>query len=310
MNLRIPRRYQRIAKLLTTAELQAPNSSEALLSEKDLFELNIGARSDGLFLGFYSKKGIINAFRRYSIIKSLNALGFNDLIFEINTNDPYIHRLVIYDGKKASNRLLIEAVLRRQTIEIQMPFQTGLNGRQYETLAIEWLCMQNPKKSFTKKRPQLPGQLFPGLGMASKAVEILLITAWRLHLAGLLNTPDHFHNAYLYSRIFYYLNPDHQAWFEALKRDLKNYPLHVISWAIEWNLVIDKKRSKPLEWIAGQQIVPLNRDLKNLFTSKEYRHYVQQKSKTFQFSLDYEKYKQIAKAGGKHEAQSHSITKR
>ena len=310
MDIKIPRRYQRIARLLTTAELQEPDSSEALLSEKDLFELNIGARSDGLFLGFYSKKGLINALTRYSIVKSLNELGFHDLIFEINTNDPYIHRLVIYDSKKASNRLLIEAVLRRRTVEIQMPFRTSLNGRHYETLAIEWLCMQNPEKSFSKKRPQLPGQQFPGLGMASKAVEILLITAWRLHLAGLLNTPDHYHNAYLYSRIFYYLNPDHQAWFEALKRDLKNYPLHVVSWAIEWNLVIDKKQGKPLEWIAGQQIVPLNRNLKKLFASKEYRNYVRGKSKSFKFSLDYDKYKQMELAGGKHEAQSHSITKR
>lgn len=296
MKIRIPRRYQRIARLLTTAELQAPNSSDVLLSEKDLFELNIGARSEGLFLGFYSKKGLINALKRYSIIKNLNELGFNDLIFEINTNDPYIHRLVIYDGKKASNRLLIEAVLHRKSLKIQMPFRTNLNGRFFETLAIEWMCMQNPDKAFSKKRPQLPGQQYPGLGMASKAVEILLITAWRLHLAGLLNTPDHFHNAYLYSRIFYYLNPDHQAWFQALKRDLRGYPLHVISWAIEWNLVIDEKQGKPLEWVIGQQVVPLNADLKKLFESNDYRQYAKEKSKAFKFRLEYEKYKQLEKS--------------
>ena len=295
MKIRIPRRYQRIARLLTTAELQEPSTSDVLLSEKDLFELNIGARSEGLFLGFYSKKGIINALKRYSLIKNLNDLGFNDLIFEINTNDPYIHRLIIYDGKKSSDRLLIEAVLRRKSVEIQMPFRTHLNGRSYETLAIEWMCMQNPDKAFTKKRPQLPGQQYPGLGLASKALEILLITAWRLHLAGLLNTPDHFHNAYLYSRIFYYVNPEHQAWFEALKRDLKGYPLHVISWAIEWNLVIDEKQGKPLEWVIGQQIVPLNAELKKLFKSDEYRSYVKEKRKDYKFRLDYEKYKQIEK---------------
>ncbi len=295
MKFKIPQRYQRIAKRLTTAELQEANSTNGLLSEKDLFELNIGRRSDGLFLGFYSKKGILTAFERYGIIKNLNDLGFKNLIFEINTNDPYIHRLVIYDGKKASDRLLIEAVLRRKSIEIQMPFRTGLNGRYFETLAIEWLCMQNPEKSFSKEQPRFPGQQFPGLGMASKAVEIMLITAWRLHLAGLLNTPDHFHNAFLYSRIFYYLNPEHQAWFEALKRDLKAYPLHVISWAIEWNLVIDEVKNKPLEWVIGQQMVPLHSELKKLFASDAYKQYVKEKSKNFKFRLDYEKYKQMEK---------------
>ena len=88
-----------------------------------------------------------------------------------------------------------------------MPFDTEYNGKSYETIAIEWMSLQNPYGEFTKDRPQLPGQQKPGLGVASKAVELLIIMAWRLNLSGLLNTPDHYHNAYLYSRIFYYLNP-------------------------------------------------------------------------------------------------------
>lgn len=303
MKFKIPKRYWRIAKRLSTAQLQEPNSTDSLLSERDMFELNIGNRSEGLFLGFYSKKGMINALQRYGIIDHLNKLGFKDLLFEMDTNDPYIHRFIIYNGKKESSRLLVEAVLRRKMIEIQMPFSTFLNGKYYETLAIEWLCMQNPKKTFSKERPQMPGQMFPGLGMASKAVEILLLTAWRLRLAGLVNTPDHYHNAYLYSRIFYYINPEHQAWFLALSRALKKYPVEVISWAIEWEAVFDEITKKPMQWVIGEQIVPLDKELKELFESEEYRRWVEERSKAYKFSLDYDKYEQMKrKAGGKHEA--------
>ncbi|NOX89303.1 MAG: hypothetical protein GXO77_09765 [Calditrichaeota bacterium] len=303
MKYKIPKRYWRIAKRLTIAELQESNTSDAFFSEKDLFEVNIARRSEGLFLGFYSKKGIQTAFERYGIIKQLKERGFNDLIFEIDTSDPYIHRLIIYDGKADSSRLLIEVVLRKKVIEIQMPFSNRLNGKMFESLAIEWLCMQNPNKSFSDEKPRLPGQKHPGLGMASKAVEILIITAWRLHLAGLLNTPDHFHNAYLYSRIFYYLNPENQARFMALCRDLKDYSPDMISWAVEWGVVIDEIQNRPMEWIIGEQIVPLHSDLKELFESADYQNWVKEKSRLFKFRLDIDKFKNMrAKLGGYNEA--------
>ena len=290
MNFKVPKRYWRIAKRLSIAELQKLDNSESFFSEKDLFEVNIGQRSEGLFLGFYSKKGIQTALQRYGLIKELEEKGFKNLIFEMDTSDPYIHRLVIYDGKKSASRLLIEVVLRKKMVEIEMPFRTHLNGKVFETLAIEWLCMQNPDESFSPKRPRLPGQQFPGLGMASRAVEILIITAWRLNLAGLLNTPDHFHNAYLYSRIFYYLDPVIQARFKALCRDLKNYSVYDISWAIEWGAVIDENTGRPMEWLIGEQMVPLFSDLKKLFDSKEYKEMVEMKSKEFKFSMDFKKF--------------------
>ncbi len=303
MKYKVPKRYWRIARRLSVAELQKLDDSDSFLSEKDLFEVNIGQRSEGLFLGYYSKKGIQTALERYEITKELAEKGFKNLIFEIDTSDPYIHRLAIYDRQKIANRLLIEAVLRKKMIEIEMPFRTHLNGKVFETLAIEWLCMQNPDQKFSKERPRLPGQQFPGLGMASRAVEILIITAWRLNLAGLLNTPDHFHNAYLYSRIFYYLDPVVQARFKALCRDLKQYSVHEISWAIEWGAVIDEKTGHPMEWIIGEQIVPLFKDLKKLFESKDYHQLVEEKSKEFKFRMDLKKFNEYKiKTGGMNEA--------
>ncbi|WP_457566613.1 hypothetical protein [Caldithrix abyssi] len=303
MSFKIPKRYWRIAKRLRIADLQKLDDSDSFFSEKDLFEVNIGQRSEGLFLGFYSRKGIETALDRYEITKELNKKGFKKLIFDMDTSDPYIHRLAIYDREKKADRLLIEVVLRKKMIEIQMPFRTHLNGRVFETLAIEWLCMQNPDQSFTREKPRLPGQHFPGLGMASRAVEILIITAWRLNLAGLLNTPDHFHNAYLYSRIFYYLDPKIQARFVALCRDLKAYSVYEISWAIEWGAVIDETTQKPMEWIIGEQMVPLFSDLKNLFESREYKHFVEEQSKNYKFSMDVKKFKEYKlKTGGLNEA--------
>ncbi|OUM66273.1 hypothetical protein PIROE2DRAFT_6506 [Piromyces sp. E2] len=42
---------------------------------------------------------------------------------------------------------------------------------------IEWVCMQNPRGTFTTKRPQCPGQRFPGLKMGRKISNLMISLA-------------------------------------------------------------------------------------------------------------------------------------
>ena len=42
---------------------------------------------------------------------------------------------------------------------------------------IEWVCMQNPRGTFTTKRPQCPGQRFPGLKMGRKISNLMVSLA-------------------------------------------------------------------------------------------------------------------------------------
>jgi hypothetical protein len=296
----VPKRYWQIAKRLTTAQLQKDDGDDQIINESDLFNLDIGRRGRNFFLGFYSLEGLKLAFEKYEVIRALNEKGFKDIVYDLDTSDPYVHRLTLFNKQKCKDDILIELVLKKYNVVIDMPFKTPLNGKCFETVAIEWMCLQNPYVDFSKKRPRLPGQKFPGLGLASKSVELLMIMSWRLNLAGLVNTPDHYHNAYLYSKIFYYLNPEFQARLMAIARDLKSYPLDTIAWAIEWDAVLDLTTGKPLKWMVGKQIVPFNNDLKRLFDSREYNKIVKTKMKDHKFKLDIEKFNEI-KAQRSHE---------
>lgn len=300
--MNIPKKYWHIAKRLNSVQLQKQSNDDHIIAETDLFNINIGRRGHNFFLGYYSMEGIKLAFEKYDVLKKLEEKGFTDLVYELDTNDPYVHRLLIFNKKKSKKNMLIELVLKKYNVVIEMPFDTKYNGKSYETIAIEWMCLQNPFTEFTKERPQLPGQQYPGLGVASKAVELLMIMAWRLNLCGLVNTPDHYHNACLYSKIFYYLNPDYQARLLAIMRDFKKYPLDMIAWAVEWGAVKDLNIKKPMKWPVGKQIVPLHPDLKDLFNSKEYQYAVNQKMKKYRFKLDIEKYKKFKERGVSHEA--------
>ncbi|MGD9900212.1 MAG: hypothetical protein AB7T22_13905 [Calditrichaceae bacterium] len=290
MSFKIQKKYWQVAKKLTTAQLQKENSNQSFLIEEDFFNIDIGKRGHSFFLGYYSKAGIELALEKYDVKQILREKGFEKLVLNLDTNDPYRHRMTIYDKVQDPDKMLFELILKKERIQIDMPFKTDLNGKTFETIAIEWMCMQNPYKDFTPAKPILPGQRFPGLGMASKAVELLIIISWRLKLAGLVNIPQHFHNAFLYSKVFYYIDPLDQAKLIAMIRDTKNYPLEKVAWAMEYDAVTDLKTGQPAEWFISKQIIPLDSRLKKLFNSRAYRQLVKKEAENYKYKLDIQKY--------------------
>jgi len=291
--MKVSLKYRQIAKRLSMVQLQKTDPDNSLINETDLFYKNVAGRGHNFFLGYYSEEGIKLALEKYGIFKLLAGKGFKDVCLKIDTSDAYLHRLSLFERKEKQENLLAEIVIKMEIFKVNMPFETPLNDNHYKTISIEWMRLQNPRMTFTKKRPQLPGQQFPGLGMATHIVELLIIAAWRLKMTGLMNSPDHYHNAFLYSRAFCYENPLHEAKLVALSRDLKKYPLDMIAWAMDWNAVIEQNSNKIEKWFAAKQIIPLDKDLKELFAGKKYAEIVKQKAKEFKYILDEQKYNQM-----------------
>jgi len=286
MASRIFNKYWWIAKSLRTNQLQRKTSEELSFSESDLFSTDIGQRGGDYFLGYYSIDGINLALKKYGVFRLLKKQGFENLFTKVETNDIYKHKLSIYYEKKDVNHLLIEVVLRKEFITVDLPFENEFQNKKYEALTIDWMCMQNPKMQFDEKKKQLPGQKFPGLGFSHVAIELLLNMNWRLNLAGLINIPEHFHNAKFYSKIFKYVNPDTQAKYLALNRDLKHLPVDTATWAIDWGCVTDKITNQPFKWIVDKQIVPMDFKLKKIYNSSEYANHVKDLKNNYKFEFN------------------------
>ena len=286
-------KYWLIAKRLQTEQLQRLNLSELDFFEKSMFNLDLGRRGSTFFLGYYSEEGIKLALHKYGVYKKLQQHGFQNVVTIIDTSDPYRHKITIYHNQQHQNNIIIELVLRKDFFTIRMPYPCPFNGKTYLGLTIDWLCIQNLLGSFDQDRPQLPGQKYPGLGFSAVVVELLMIICWRLNLAGLINIPEFYHNAVFYSKIFYYLDPLDQARYLALNQSLGKYPLDKISWAIDWGCVTEIGDQQPFTWFVKQQIVPLEKDLKQMYKSKEYRDFVSTQAKSFRFVLDENKYEEL-----------------
>jgi len=286
-------KYWLIARRLQTEQLQRLNLSDLDFSEKSMFQLDLGRRGSTFFLGYYSEEGIKLALQKYGVYKKLKQRGFHHVLTVVDTSDPYRHKITMYDKQQHQDNIIIELVLRKDFFTVNLPYAYPLNGKTHLGLTIDWLCVQNLLGTFDKHRPQLPGQKFPGLGFSSVVVELLMIICWRLNLAGLINVPEFYHNAVFYSKIFYYMDPDDQAKFLAIKRTFNDYPLEKVSWGIDWGCVTEMNNNQPFHWFVKQQVVALEKNLKEMFKSKEYLNYVSDKAKSYQFIFDEEKYKEL-----------------
>ena len=127
----------------------------------------------------------------------------------------------------------------------------------------------------------------PGLGMGEAVMELLVIMCGRLRTAGLINTPEHFHNAQMYSSQFFYLDPVLNGKLKAIARDLlPNYSLFEATWAIDLKCVLENGR--PFEWFTGDQLIPLDRDLKEYFVNKEFIRATNEAFQNFSYTVNFE----------------------
>lgn len=279
------KKLQKISRRLTTHQLRRLQEKDVALSYDELFGGGAANQKSPYFLGYYSPAGIEYALEKYQFFEAFRRLGFNELKLSINTDDPYKQRIAIYYEKKIPAHLLGELVLKRKHITVYPPFPSRIHGRTFELIAVEWLCMQNPRGKFSPERPRLPGQKFPGLGMGEEVMELLIIMCGRLRTAGLLNVPEYFHNAHMYTPQFKYLDPMYAGKRQAIARDLlPKYSLSEVSWAIDFGCVLEN--GKPFKWFVADQIIPLDRDLKEYFNSKDYVRTCKQVADNHSYTLD------------------------
>lgn len=292
-------KYWRIAKKLKQNQLQKFSASDAHFSENDLFTLNIGKRGYSLFLGFYSEAGIKLALDKYGIYGMLQNNGFDRVITHVDTTDTFKHRLCLYDGVKNNDKLIAEIELKRDFITINPPFEIRQPLQTIPGLVINWLRLQNYKALFTENRPRLPGQRFPGLGLAKHVIELLSIICWRLKIGCITINPEHYHNAVMYSKIFRFVNPETQSKFETLKTYLDQYPLYKASWGVALGCVHDCFRDETFTWFSEKQIVAFDKRLLELFQGKEYKSFIKENKKKYSFIFNEEmfckRYNQLTK---------------
>lgn len=271
--------FKNIFKTISSFQLQKKQEDELLFDLEESLS-NREQRNTDLFLGYYSPYGIEYAFNKYGIFETLNNIGFNNLSIKINHLDFSRHKLSLYFEQIDSEHLLTEIILKREYKDIDL-FEFH---KHYEFLFVEWLYSQNPKINFSESKPKLPGQKYPGLHTGKIILELLIMTSKRLKLSGIINIPQYFHNAQIYSKKFSIYDPLIEGKRMAIERDLlSKHNLAKVSWAIEENKVYEN--GNLFHWEPTLQIVPLRSSLYKYFNSEKYKKIVKDAMNSFVYEI-------------------------
>ena len=275
-------RYRFLESRLRDSELQEPDPEDLEpIDETDLRTDLPESRRPHHFLDYFSRRGLEILFTKLGFFRELRQRGFAPHV-AVDLRDPARHLLQIYDGKPAQRRLLVEIAGRRDTFLLGEGDE--LPRARYRFFVVDWMLLQNPRATFTESRPRLPGQDFPGLGMGTQIGEILALMAARLQCDGILACPNHFHNACLYSRRMWFLEPEDHGTFLAIRDAVGDLGLARGSWAVEWGCV--RENGTPYRWPGARMLLPLSDVLADYLSGASYRQRCEAARRGRNFALD------------------------
>ena len=276
-----PKKYRNLVKHIQR-DLVFQDTESISLTDEELFNDLTTSRGTSRFLGVFSKRGIEFTLGKFGYFDHLKQVGLAKPIVNLDTNDSFKHRVQI--NHKIDEKLLLsgEIVMRRSTFK-----SPPLGDKQYppaDLLVIEWFLLQNPLKIFNRKRPQLPGQDYPGLGISDIIFEIFYWMAKRLKTDGVVLVPNYLHTGIFYGRRFMFINPRKQGTLFALDKLRKvRYSLNQLSWACTEGQLIDRNLDSVFLWNPAPMVLPVSRLAREYFGSDIYIN----KAKTAQNKLDF-----------------------
>lgn len=259
--------YTQIAQELDPYDLQRP-SDEFTITEEDLYGDLTGPRHKSTrILDYYSRHGLEFAIEKYGLGDEVRERGFTDLRLEIDPSDPERQHLTLHANKGGEEHLLVDQVLRRVT----RPAPEGLEPPDdLKFLYIEWMLLQNPAEEFSLRHPRWPGQDHPGLGIGEPTMLMLFQGAQRLGLDGLMHHPSRYHIAFIGGGQFFFLDPELQGRFEAIRDVLGSLDLTEAAWKMERGEV-RWGDGEVVEWIAEDVVVPASERFFEYLGSRYYQ---------------------------------------
>ena len=254
-------------------------SQEELLSE-------LKREGSNWLLGRFSEEQVASALSDYGVWKALADHGYAHPVIQIRSIDAFRQRLKIlpYAGApETEDSLLCEL----RVFDAWLKGPCPVTGKTFEVdaLVIDWLVFQNPKGTFGPDRPRLPGQKYPGLGIMRLAMHAILDMARQIGKQAVVNIPEYYHNAVLYSPAS---NSFRLTWKEDSRRFrefLAKYSLAEASDLVTSSKIINVAKQQPFVWKPHEQILGLSMEVNEYFHSQGYLDMVAKAKSESRFSL-------------------------
>jgi acetoin utilization deacetylase AcuC-like enzyme len=265
------RRFRRLGEALR-GDAREDDRLPFTLSEEDLAGLVPGLSPPPRFLGYFTRHAVELLLESSGILAQLRARGYGRLRVDLKTHSGVGHtlRVVSDDG---AEEVLVE--LRAERSRRAVP---GM-----ETILLEWLLLQNPRGEFSLRRPRLPGQQHPGLGLLRDIMGWLVVVCEQRGLDGISFTAAHYHIAMQSRRLVRPLDPVDEARLEAFADALSGLSLADSTAAVAEGRVLDAATGAPAEWTPIPTVLPVSERLRARVTGPAYEAAVARERARFSF---------------------------
>ncbi len=286
-----PRKFRNIARHISPLLLTQDNN-QSTLSDSDIYNDLSSSRGTERFLGLFSKLGIQFALKKFGVFDVLKNSGLQQPEIVLDTKDSYRHKLQIIHHIDDKTLLSGELVAQRGIFAHPVLAGSKPEKKQLDLILVEWLLLQQPEKSFSRYRSQLPGQEHPGLGIGQLVYETLYWAARRDGADGVLIIPNYLHTGLFYGRQFLFTDPALEGLIYYVEKYLlRKYKLDQLTWACSEGQLIEKRSGEIFKWQPAPMLMPVSPILKDYFSSPEYSRLVQESRKEYRLFInhDYQK---------------------
>jgi len=263
-------------------------SADWELTSEEIFSSLQPERGSSLFLGRYSLAEVKAVLAKNNFFREARHRQLWPLEFSLDSTEFPLQRLQIFWERNDPDRLIVDLKIREAGFPATVRRQLDPVLEKGRFLHLEWLTLQNPRLEFSEKRPALPGQNRPGLGLGKKVVDIFIYLGRLLQSDGLLAFPAYFHNSLLFSRYFRFVNPEKEGEVTAIRSNLAAVPFKQLAWIVFLNCL--RLDGRTYEWQAEEQALPLSSGLKDYFASKKYKETVRSASQKHRVEVDWENF--------------------
>lgn len=250
-------RKRRLIEALRVAE-GTDDSLAFSLTEEDLTGLVPGVSAPPRFLDLLPRHGVELLLERSGFLPQLRARGFRTLRVELDALAATPTLRVLAEDAGAELLVELRAVRSRHAV-------AGM-----EVVSIEWLLLQNPRQAFSERRPRLPGQQHPGLGLLRDIMGVLVVLCEIHGLDGIHFVAGQYHVAVQSQRVARPLHPADEARLRALAAVLEGLSLAEATAAVADGLVVHARSGDPVPWTPIALVLPVSTRLRALVSGPEY----------------------------------------
>jgi acetoin utilization deacetylase AcuC-like enzyme len=245
------------------------------LTAEDLVGIDPALGKPRLYLGFFTRHGLELLLERFGLLDELRARGFRRLRVELDVDQATGHTMRVVCDDRPEGELLAELRVERSL--------SAIPG--HDVIDIAWLLLQNPREPFTERRPRLPGQQHPGLGLLREVLGLLVVVCEKQRLDGIVFRAAHYHVAIQSRRHVHLLRPEDEARTRAVTEAVTGLPLAAAAAAVEEKRVVSAVTGEPVEWEAAPMVLPVSERLRSLVTGPDYEAAVERARPRLAFRL-------------------------